>query len=155
MSHYDLVIAQFPKPVAIAIILLLAGATFAGNPGPATQRIEIGNEVYEVELAITPEERGRGLMYRQSIDPRGGMLLVYRNPGNHRIWMKNVPIPLRVYWIDSNAEVIGVQRLEPCRSDPCPVYAVERPSLYVLELADRDHGLLPGDRIRGLDSLSP
>jgi hypothetical protein len=94
-------------------------------------------------------------MYRQSVDPRGGMLLVYRSPGNHRIWMKNVTVPLRVYWIDSNAEVIGAQRLEPCISDPCPVYAVEKLSLYVLELADRDHNLQPGERIRGLDSLSP
>ncbi|MGD2171132.1 MAG: DUF192 domain-containing protein [Gammaproteobacteria bacterium] len=137
-------------------MLTLLGALASGGCRQAlAHEIRIGGERYDVELAITPEERGRGLMYRQSIDPRGGMLLVYQNPGNHRIWMKNVPIPLRVYWIDSNAEVIGAQRLEPCSSDPCPVYAVEKPSLYVLELADRDHGLVPGDRIRGLDSLSP
>ncbi|HKJ50571.1 MAG TPA: DUF192 domain-containing protein [Gammaproteobacteria bacterium] len=135
--------------------MLLAGVALAANLPSATHRIVIGNEAYQVELATTPEERGRGLMYREHLDPRGGMLLVYRSPGNHRIWMKNVPIPLWVYWIDGNSEVIGARRLEPCTSDPCPVYAVDRPSLYVLELADGDHRLLPGNRIRGLDSLPP
>jgi len=155
MSHYILLIAHFRKRAAFVLLPLICVLAAAGCRQALAHEIRFGGERYEVELAITPEERGRGLMYRQSIDPRGGMLLVYRNPGNHRIWMKNVLIPLRVYWIDSNAEVIGVQRLDPCTSDPCPVYAVERPSLYVLELADREHRLLPGDRIRGLDSLSP
>jgi hypothetical protein len=106
-----------------------------------------------VELATTPEARGRGLMYRERLDPRGGMLLVYRNDGNHRIWMKNVPIALRVFWIDRDFRVIDARRLPPCKADPCPVYAVDRDSRYVLELADRDHGLRPGDIVSGLDSL--
>ena len=134
---------------------MFAGVGLTGDLPSKTHRLVIGNEVYQVELATTPEERSRGLMYRRQLDSRGGMLLVYRSPGYHRIWMKNVQIPLWVYWIDGNSEVIGARRLEPCTSDPCQVYAVEKPSLYVLELADRDHGLLPGDRIRGLDSLPP
>ena len=137
------------------MLALCCALAAAGCRQALAHELWIGGVRYEVELATTPEARSRGLMHREHVEPRGGMLLVYRNPGNHRIWMKNVPIPLRVYWIDSNAEVIGTRRLEPCSSDPCPVYAVEKPSLYVLELADRDHGLLPGDRIRGLDSLPP
>ena len=120
-----------------------------------TLAVDIGGDEYRIELATTPEARARGLMFREHLDPHGGMLLVYRHPDDHRIWMKNVRIPLRVYWIDSDGRVIGVKRLEPCSSNSCPVYAVEKPSLYVLELDDRDHGLAPGDRIRGLDSLSP
>lgn len=149
-----LLIAQFRNWTVAAIFLLLAGA--AADAGPSEMlHIEIGDESYRVELATTPEARARGLMYRRDLDPRGGMLLVYTRDGDHRIWMKNVPIALRVYWIDSNFEVVTARRLPPCEADPCPVYAADRATRYVLELADRDHGLLPGDRIRGLDSLPP
>lgn len=81
------------------------------------------------------------------------MLLVYPQPGDHRIWMKNVLIPLRVYWIDAGFNVIGMRRLEPCSADPCPVFAVEKDSQYVLELGDYDHPLAPGDSIDGLRDL--
>ena len=92
-------------------------------------------------------------MHRSNLGPRQGMLLVYSQAGDHRIWMKNVLIPLRVYWIDARFEVIKVQRLEPCRADPCPVYAASRDSQYVLELAaDYDHSLAAGDKIEALRS---
>ena len=42
-------------------------------------------------------------------------MLVYPQAGDHRIWMKNMRIALRVYWIDEHFTVIGAQRLEPCR----------------------------------------
>ena len=156
MSHYDLVIAHFRNRAAIVILLLVTGLALpvAGQQA-LTHEIGIGGEIYEVELATTPKARSRGLMHRRELDPRGGMLLVYRNDGNHRIWMKNVPIALRVYWIDRNYRVVHAQRLPPCEADPCPVYAASKPTLYVLELADRDHDLFPGDPVSGLDSLPP
>lgn len=152
MSHYDLVIAQFRKRTAILVPSLGLALAVAGQMALAHE-ISIGGELYEVELASTPEARGKGLMHRQALDPRGGMLLVYRNDGNHRIWMKNVPIALRVYWIDRKFRVVHALRLPPCVADPCPVYAAEDDSRYVLELADRDHPLEPGDRVYGLEGL--
>lgn len=78
------------------------------------------------------------------------MLFVYPQAGDHRIWMKNMLIPLRVYWIDANSVVIGVQRLEPCNVEPCPVYAVAGDSQYILELGDYDHPLDVGDKIENI-----
>ena len=114
---------------------------------------QLGEEIYQIEIARTPVRRQQGLMHRSHLGPRQGMLLVYSQAGDHRIWMKNVLIPLRVYWIDARFEVIKVQRLEPCRADPCPVYAASRDSQYVLELAaDYDHSLAAGDKIEALRS---
>lgn len=141
---------SFLLPVAVVFSCLVMPAAASAE---RTLTLGIGGVDYRVELALTPEERSRGLMHRQQLDPRGGMLLVYKDEGNHRIWMKNVPIALRVFWIDRDFRVVHARRLPPCEADPCPVYAAKKPSLYVLELADRDHGLLPGDRIIGLDSL--
>lgn len=155
MSLLALLIAHFRHRAARAALVALTGIASVSGQTAGVQQIGIGDHSYQVELATTPEARGKGLMYRHSLDPRGGMLLVYPREGDHRIWMKNVPIALRVYWIDSNFEVIGARRLPPCQADPCPVYAANKPSRYVLELADRDHDLKTGDRIRGLGGLQP
>jgi uncharacterized membrane protein (UPF0127 family) len=155
MSHSALLIAQIRKSAAAVAILsclaLVDGAALAAG----SLLLGIGGNDYLVELAVTPDERSRGLMYRTGLDSRGGMLLVYREPGNHLIWMKNMSIPLRVFWIDASHVIIDEQRLEPCLGDPCPVYAAQGLSQFVLELADRDHDLRIGDRIEGLDKLQP
>ena len=67
---------------------------------------QLGEEIYQIEIARTPARRQQGLMHRSHLGPRQGMLLVYSQAGDHRIWMKNVLIPLRVYWIDASFEVI-------------------------------------------------
>jgi uncharacterized membrane protein (UPF0127 family) len=131
------------------IALLLPGMAVSAD----TITLQIGHAGYRIELAETLEQRRLGLMHRHRLEPRQGMLLVYARPGDHRIWMKNVLIPLRVYWIDAGFNVIDMQRLEPCGEDPCPVFAVEVDSQYVLELGDYEHPLAPGDRIDGLRDL--
>jgi uncharacterized membrane protein (UPF0127 family) len=92
-------------------------------------------------------------MYRQQLDSRQGLLLVYSRAGDHRIWMKNMRIALRVYWIDDEFTVISEQHLKPCSSSPCPVYSAPRAARFILELGDYDHALASGDTIEGLDGL--
>ncbi len=123
---------------------------FVSGQAAETLELTLGSEVYQVELAINTAQRQQGLMFRRELARRQGMLLVYQQPGDYRIWMKNMLIPLRVYWIDANFNVIGVRRLEPCEYSPCPVYSVNRLSLYILELADFDHPLALGDRLVGI-----
>ena len=112
--------------------------------------LKIEGEIYRIELATTPEQRRLGLMHRRELERHEGMLLVYPHTGDHRIWMKNVLVALRVYWLDEQFEVVGAQRLEPCYADPCPIYAVDRASRYVLELSDHEHPLKIGDRLDGI-----
>ena len=119
--------------------------------GPARAAgLTIGGETYQIELATTVEQRRLGLMHRPSIGSREGMLLVYPQAGNHRIWMKNVLIPLKVYWIDEDYTVISSQRLMPCVESSCPIYSADGESRYVLELGDYDHAIEVGDRLLDL-----
>ena len=153
MSHLSTAYAQVSKFSRITLICLsLATWPLEVLSGGFIQ-LEIGDQSYSIEIASSSRERRRGLMFRENLDRNAGMLLVYRQPGDHRIWMKNVLIPLRVYWIDEDFRVIGMRRLEPCVDNPCPVYAAERASTYVLELGDYDHDLKPGDRLDGLRDL--
>lgn len=139
---------SFAQPIVLPILgFLLLFASF--NPLHALE-LRLAQEEYQVELATSAEQRRQGLMHRSKLGPRQGMLFVYPQAGDHRIWMKNMLIPLRVYWIDANSVVIGVQRLEPCNVEPCPVYAVAGDSQYILELGDYDHPLDVGDKIENI-----
>ena len=145
------VIPVFQRAVQAVALLSMISCLLAGATGPVSAaELQLGGDIYQIEMATTPAQRQQGLMYRSQLGRRQGMLLVYPRVGDHRIWMKNVPISLRVYWIDASFEVIEVQRLEPCRDEPCPIYAANRDSQYVLELGDYDHPLAAGDKIEGI-----
>ena len=135
---------------AVALVSLILCGLVGGMGSVSAAELQLGGDIYQIEMAASPAHRQQGLMYRSQLGRRQGMLLVYPRAGDHRIWMKNVLISLRVYWIDASFEVIEVQRLEPCRSEPCPVYAAGRDSQYVLELGDYDHPLAAGDKIEGI-----
>ena len=153
MSHFRKFIAKNSSWVAFQALAICLLSQPLGLSAAELLEIKAGGAIYRVEVASTSQQRRQGLMRRASLDRNQGMLLVYQKSADHRIWMRNVLIPLRVYWIDSDARVIDMQRLEPCRQDPCPVYAASGPSRYVLELSDHEHPLEPGDIIDGLRDL--
>jgi uncharacterized membrane protein (UPF0127 family) len=138
--------------LAVTILLWICLAPGSAVAGEIID-LEIGKSAYQIELSDSPAQRRQGLMYRQQLDSRQGMLLVYEHAGDHRIWMKNMRIALRVFWIDGDFTVISVQRLLPCSNSPCPVFSAPRPARFVLELGDYDHALGPGDMIEGLAGL--
>ena len=131
-------------------LVLLLGAALPGAVASGFIDLRIDDASYRVELATTAAERQLGLMHRHSLPADRGMLLVYPRDGEHAIWMKNMRIPLRVYWIDADYRVVAARRLEPCIADPCPTYRPAVESRYVLELSDREHPIALGDRLPGL-----
>ena len=50
----------------------------------ATQRVEMDGEAFELELALTPEQRHRGLSDVAEIPERGGMLFVFPEAAKRR-----------------------------------------------------------------------
>ena len=87
------------------------------------------------ELAVTREERERGLMYRKKLGFDQGMLFVFKEEGFHSFWMKNMFIPLDFIWLDKEKRIVHIeQNVPPCKQDPCPVYTSKVPSMFFLEL---------------------
>ena len=92
--------------------------------------------VYRLELARTPEEQAQGLMYRESLPERTGMLFLFSDGAPHHFWMKNTMIPLDMVWMDAEGKVIYVSAdTPPCKADPCPSYGPDSPAASVLEIA--------------------
>lgn len=124
--------------------LLVAGACHAGP------WVTLGGERFSVELARTPREQARGLMFRESMPADRGMLFLYEREGRRAYWMKNTRIPLDILFFDGERRLINWHTAEPCRTDPCPSYPSAGPARYVLELnagKAEELGLEPGDRL--------
>jgi len=92
--------------------------------------------VYKLEVARTPEEQAQGLMFRESLPERGGMIFLFNDKSSHRFWMKNTMIPLDMIWMDPDGKVLFVSAdTPPCKADPCPSYGPETSVASVLEIA--------------------
>lgn len=103
---------------------------------------------FRVEMALDEETRARGLMFRPSLEPDGGMLFLWSQPIGIVMWMKNTPIPLDMLFVDRAGTIIHIaKQTVPYSLDHIPAGA---PSLGVLEVAggtaDR-LGIHAGDRM--------
>ena len=87
-----------------------------------------------IEYAITPEQRGKGLMYRELLPENAGMLFVFPEETKPGFWMKNVKFPLDFVWIDKEKKIAGFEENVPTCADYCPSRSPKSNILYVLEV---------------------
>ena len=120
---------------------------FAESRQPVEFRMVVGNSPLSVELAVTPEERARGLMYRESLADDRGMLFVFEYSGRWGFWMKNTLIPLSIAFLDRDGTVINIENMQP---HDTTVTMPQGEILYALEVNlgwFARHGVRAGSRI--------
>lgn len=127
---------------AVAVVACGAAPQSSAHPTrtPATvagPRVQMpSGAVYSVELALTPEDQAFGLMFRESLPERTGMLFLFSETAPHRFWMKNTMIPLDMIWMDEAGKVLFISAdTPPCKADPCQNYGPDVPVRTVLEIA--------------------
>jgi uncharacterized membrane protein (UPF0127 family) len=131
--------SKSPQPAPSATRSPAAPATTPSSSAAKTSgprvRMPSGAE-YSLELALTPEDQAQGLMFRESLAERHGMLFVFPETAPHHFWMKNTMIPLDMIWLDASGKVLFVSAdTPPCKADPCPTYGPDGPAQSVLEIA--------------------
>ena len=107
-----------------------------------------GAELFEVEIATTPRQRGRGLMDREFLAHDEGMLFLYDSEQMVSMWMKNTLISLDMLFMDGYGIIRHIAReTEPLSLD---IISSRVPVVAVLEIpggvAD-DLGIAVGDRV--------
>ncbi|GGK18320.1 DUF192 domain-containing protein [Salinarimonas ramus] len=107
-----------------------------------------GRHDFQVELAATPEERARGLMFRRSMPQDQGMLFDFQRVQPLAMWMRNTYISLDMLFIDADGTIVRIaQNTEPLSERTIPS---GQPVLSVLELnggVTSRLGIEPGDRV--------
>jgi uncharacterized membrane protein (UPF0127 family) len=91
-----------------------------------------GSHEFAVELAVTPDQRAQGLMFRRNLAGNEGMLFLYPSDRVATMWMKNTEIPLDMLFIASDGRVVRVaERTVPQSTE---TISSEEPVRAVLEL---------------------
>jgi uncharacterized membrane protein (UPF0127 family) len=65
--------------------------------------------VFDVYLAMTPQQRTRGLMFVRHMPQFTGMLFVYPRASVLSIWMKNTYIPLDILFIRADGSIANIR----------------------------------------------
>jgi uncharacterized protein len=141
----------------VCTIFALAAAASLVVPLPAArgaeqQTLEIasktGVHVFSVELAVTEEERERGLMFRRSVPEFTGMLFDFKRDQEVSMWMKNTYVSLDMIFIQSDGRIRRIA--ENTETESLKIIPSGGPVRAVLEVAAgtaRKLGIEPGDRI--------
>ena len=103
---------------------------------------------FDIYLAVTFEQKQRGLMFVRNLPERTGMLFIYDEDGIRSMWMKNTYISLDLVFIRSDGTVASVIR----DAQPLSLQSLSsaEPVRFVLELnagVSRRYGIGRGSSI--------
>ncbi len=96
-----------------------------------TTSLTIGVYMINAEMAISEEERSRGLMFREKLGPNDGMVFRFANNGRACMWMKNTLLPLSVAFIAEDGRIINIEDMAPQTLEP---HCAQQPVRYALEM---------------------
>ena len=110
--------------------------------------IGLEEQEFSVQVAVSREEKARGLMHRGKLPEKHGMLFVFREPDKQSFWMRNTRIPLDIGYFSRDGTLREIHAAQPFDERGYP--SRNNQIQYVLELnlgAYRDAGLKPGSKL--------
>jgi len=149
MSH-DRPLGTCAKLIFAVLALSAAALAPAKDIVFKSGQVKVGTHPLKVELAVSDEERSRGLMFRKAMGKEDGMLFVFDELGYHSMWMKDTLIPLSVAFIDGEGRIINILDMEPQTLD---THSAAGPARYAIETNKgwfAEKKIKPGDKVTGL-----
>ena len=134
------------------LFIFLAHSGFAQNaPQLNLQRIKLSAGMYQIEaqVALTPEQRATGLMYRRDMPMHEGMLFVFEQPASQCFWMQNTLLPLTAAFVADDGTIVNLADMKPQTTDS---HCSTKPVRYVLEMNQgwfAKRGIKAGTRLGG------
>ncbi len=119
----------------VALALGLAALPGAQAQAPQTDlprtRLQAGMHLIDAQLALTPQQRSVGLMWRQQMATSEGMLFVFEQPAVQCFWMKNTLLPLTAAFIADDGAIVNLVDMQPqSEANHCSA----KPVRFVLEM---------------------
>ncbi|MBX9884529.1 MAG: DUF192 domain-containing protein [Novosphingobium sp.] len=115
---------------------------------PLTVTSAGGPHVFKVEVAATPGEQERGLMFRTVMGADEGMIFPMNPPRPAAFWMKNTVIPLDIIFIGADRKVLNIAaNAVPYDLSPLPSVGAAAGVLELNGGRAAQLGLKPGDTV--------
>jgi len=113
--------------------------------------IKSGGKMHKfmVEIADTPKEQARGLMYRKELAPNSGMLFEFPEDRIASFWMKDTAIPLDLIFVRKDGRILKI--IHSAKPYSLQSLSSEAPVRAVLEIAGgmaEELEISPGDMVR-------
>jgi uncharacterized protein len=102
---------------------------------------------FRVEVASSPEEQAKGLMFRTEMGADEGMLFPHDPPRRASFWMKNTVIPLDIIYIGSDGRILNIADAKPYDLTPLPSAGVASAVLELNGGRAAKLGIKPGDKV--------
>ncbi|MFN0263691.1 DUF192 domain-containing protein [Tepidamorphus sp. 3E244] len=139
--------------VAGLFLVLAAAAPLSVHAKDADKSVVImtqdGAQAFSVELALTSQQQARGLMFRNSLPERHGMLFDFGPEREVSMWMKNTLISLDMVFINADGTVHRVARgTEPLSLDIVGSQGRVRAVLELAAGSAEKYGIRKGDTVR-------
>lgn len=106
-----------------------------------------GPHQFRVQVAATPAQQEKGLMFATSLPDDGGMIFPYQPPQAASFWMKNTLIPLDIIFIGVGGKIVRITEAKALDETPLPSGA---PVIGVLEIRggrSAELGIKEGDKV--------
>ncbi|MGE0332511.1 MAG: DUF192 domain-containing protein [Ramlibacter sp.] len=97
------------------------------------QRVKLSAGMHQIDaqVAVTPEQRSTGLMFRKDMPQHEGMLFVFAQPTVQCFWMKNTLLPLTAAFVADDGSIVNLADMKPQTTDS---HCSAKPVRYVLEM---------------------
>ncbi|CAN7263254.1 DUF192 domain-containing protein [Polaromonas sp. LjRoot131] len=132
---------MFSKPgtlagaLALAMAALLSPLCASAQEGPQMnlQRVKLsaGMHIIDAQVALTPEQRQIGLMFRKEMPQQEGMIFVFEQASQQCFWMKNTLLPLTAAFVADDGTIVNLADMKPQTTEP---HCSAKPVRYVLEM---------------------
>jgi hypothetical protein len=122
-----------------------------GIPQLQLQRIKIGAGMHLIDsqLAVTPEQRQIGLMWRKDLPTNEGMLFIFEQASIQCFWMRNTLTALSTAFVEDDGTIVNLADMKPQTDDS---HCSTKPVRFVLEMNQgwfKKRGIGPGYKLTG------
>jgi uncharacterized protein len=134
MNHLQTLLSRSAHlTIGMAFLATALAASAQEDPQMDLKRIKLGAGMHQidVQLALSPQEKQIGLMWRKEMPQHEGMLFVFDMPSKQCFWMKNTLLPLTAAFVDDDGTIVNLVDMKPQTLDS---HCSAKPVRYVLEM---------------------
>ena len=112
-------------------------------------QLTAGMHQIDAQVALTPEQRQIGLMFRKEMPQHEGMIFVFEQPAEQCFWMKNTFLPLTAAFVADDGTIVNLADMTPLSTES---HCSAKPVRYVLEMNKgwfAKKGIKSGSKLKG------